>query len=136
MGIGLDLLSPGTQGDRTAEPCKIAWHGEHLPERQGEVLLSDEFAQKLKVSPGDTVTLIGSTMNGSMSIYNFMVSGTVSFGNHILDRGAIITDIEDARLALDMADATGEIIGFQQGGFYDNEAALKMADKYQCRLCG
>ena len=33
--------------------------------------MSEEFSQKLKVNPGDTITLIGSTMYGSMALYNF-----------------------------------------------------------------
>jgi putative ABC transport system permease protein len=129
VGIGLDILSSGTREIERLNLAKSLARGT-LPEKQGEILLSEEFSQKLKVNPRDTVTLIGTTMNGSMSIYNFVVSGTVSFGNEILDRGTIITDIGDARLALDMVDATGEIIGFQRGGFYDNEAAMTMADKF------
>ncbi|MDD4425303.1 MAG: hypothetical protein PHS40_05220, partial [Mariniphaga sp.] len=78
--------------------------------------MADQFSQKLKVNPGDEVTLIGSTMHGSMSMYNFKVAGTVSFGTEALDRGSIILDIEDARLALDMYDAAGELIGLFKTG--------------------
>jgi putative ABC transport system permease protein len=130
--MGIDLLSPESKEKERLNLEKSIVRGK-LPERQGEVLLSDEFARKLETGPGDTVTLIGSTMNGSMSLYNFVVSGTVSFGSQFLDRGAIITDIEDARLALDMADATGEILGFRQEGFYDNEEALKTAGMFNAK---
>ena len=40
------------------------------------MLMSDDFAAKLKVNPGDTVSLISSTMYGEMAIYNFTVAGT------------------------------------------------------------
>jgi putative ABC transport system permease protein len=56
-------------------------------------------------------------MNGSMTMYNFRVAGTVSFGTEALDRGSILVDIEDARLALDMFDAAGEVVGFLNTGF-------------------
>ena len=69
-------------------------------------------------------------MNGSMTIHNFVVSGTLSFGNEILDRGAVIADIEDIRDALDMNDAAGEILGFFRDGFYNDESALKIAEQY------
>ena len=66
-------------------------------------------------------------MNGSMTISNFSVSGTISFGNEMLDRGAVVADIEDVRAALDMTDASGEIIGFFNDGFYNDESALNIA---------
>ncbi|MBN2762891.1 MAG: FtsX-like permease family protein [Bacteroidales bacterium] len=135
MGIGLDLLSPGTQEVERLSLEKSLVRGKR-PEKQGEVLLSDEFSLKLKTGPGDTVTLIGSTMFGSMSIHNFVVSGTVSFGNDILDRGAVITDIGDAQLALDMTGAAGEILGFQKEGFYENDEALKIAGQFNEKYAG
>ncbi len=58
-----------------------------LPAGKGEILLSDAFSEKLKVVPGDKVTLISSTMDGSMAFFNFVVSGTVLFGIEGLDRG-------------------------------------------------
>ena len=94
-----------------------------MPGNKGEVLISEEFSRKLNVNPGDRITLIGSTMNGSMTIYNFAISGTLSFGTEVLDRGTVIADIEDVRNALDMADAAGEILGFSKNSFYDDEVA-------------
>ncbi len=75
-------------------------------------------------------------MNGSMTIYNFIISGTLSFGNEILDRGAVIADIEDVRTALDMSDASGEILGFFKDGFYNDESALKIAEKFNSAYSG
>ena len=69
-------------------------------------------SKNLGLSPGDDVTLLSSTMNGSMAMYNFVVAGTVRFGFAAMDRGAVILDIADARLVLDMEDGTGEILGY------------------------
>jgi putative ABC transport system permease protein len=44
-----------------------------------------------------------------------------------MDRGSIIADIEDIRIALDMEDASGEILGFEKSGFYENEKAETMS---------
>jgi len=69
-------------------------------------------------------------MYGSMAIYNFILSGTVSMGHEALDRGTIIADIEDVRLALDMDNAAGEILGFLEGGFYLDEIAVEETEKF------
>lgn len=94
-----------------------------MPHEANDVLLSEDFAQKMKLKPGDMVTFIGSTMNGAMTYYNFRVSGTVAFGAVALDRGAMIADIAAVRYALDMEDAVGEIVGFLPGGFYSRQEA-------------
>lgn len=128
-GMGLDMLGPSTLEPERLNIVKSIVRG-RMPDRQGEILISDAFANKLKISPGDKVTFLGSTMNGSMTIYNFVVAGTVSFGNEILDRGAVLADIGDARNLLDMNDAAGEILGFNNSGFYDDALALEMASKF------
>ena len=129
MGMGVDLLTPGS-----AEPGRLKLEKSlvrgSLPKNPGEVLLSEQFSQKLQVSPGETVTLIGSTMDGSMTFYNFVVAGTVSFGVESLDRGSVIADISDVQIALNMEDAAGEIIGIFRTGFYDNDLAKTMASAY------
>ena len=131
-GFAMDFLSPQSNEAERLELEKSLGSG-HLIQTPGEVLLSDEFAQKLQVKPGDEITLIGSTMNGSMTMHNFRVAGTVSFGIENLDRGSILVDIEDARLALDMYDAAGEIVGFLKTGFYENDKALESARLFNAR---
>ncbi len=129
MGMGIDLLSP-----RSSEAARLNLQNSvvtgRIIQNSGEALLSHSFAQKLNVGIGDVVTLLGTTMNGSMSMYNFKVAGTVSFGAEALDRGAIIADIADVQAALDMQDAAGEILGFFDSGFYDDEQAVELAGTF------
>jgi putative ABC transport system permease protein len=94
-----------------------------LPSKPGEILLSDGLATRLGVKPGATVTFIGATMYGSLVVQNFIVSGTVRFGITVMDRGAIIADIDDIRAALDMNDAAGEILGFFRDFVYRRDEA-------------
>ena len=101
-----------------------------LPSNKGEALLSEHFAQRLGIEPGDTFTLMGSTMNGGMAFYNLILAGTIRFGVDIMDRGSVILDIADARNALEMSDFTGEIVGFSKDGFYNDEQALLMAAQF------
>jgi len=129
MGIGLDLLTSGSPEIRRMNLQKSLVRGK-LPEIQGEVLLSEEFSNKLNVIPGDRITFIGSTMYGSMAIYNFILAGTLSMGHEVLDRGTIIADIKDVRIALDMDDAAGEILGFFNDGFYTDDVALRITEDY------
>jgi putative ABC transport system permease protein len=129
MGIGLDLLTPGSPEINRLNLEKSLVRGD-LPVSQGEVLLSEVFSKKLNVNPGERITFIGSTMYGSMTIYNFILSGTVSMGHEALDRGTIIADIKDVRIALDMEDAAGEILGFLEGGFYLDDIAVETTEKY------
>lgn len=115
-GQAVDLFSPNSKEAERMNIIKSIVKGK-IPEKPGETLISDDFAEKYKVSIGEEVTLFGSTMYGSMMFYNFTVSGTVKYGNQALDRGAIIIDVTDAQLALDMQDAAGEILGFLPEGY-------------------
>ncbi|MFO7574894.1 MAG: FtsX-like permease family protein [Bacteroidales bacterium] len=128
-GIGADLLTPGSSEPTRLNLINSLVRGT-LPSKPGEALLSEPFSQKLDVNPGDQVTLMGSTMYGSITMHNFVVSGTVMTGLDALDRGLIIADIEDVRMALDMEDASGEILGFFIDGFYDNDEAEALAKKF------
>jgi putative ABC transport system permease protein len=128
-GIGLDLLSPGSEEIKRLNLEKSLVRG-RLPASEGEALLSEMFSEKLDVDPGEKITFIGSTVDGSMAIYNFILAGTVSMGHEALDRGTIIADITDVRQALNMEDAAGEILGFFKGGFYDDELAASDAAKF------
>ncbi|MBN1614622.1 MAG: ABC transporter permease [Deltaproteobacteria bacterium] len=129
MGIGINLLAEGSPEAERLNLAGSLVRGT-LPRNPGEALLSEAFALKLGVNPGDAVTLLGSTMYGSMTMYNFVVSGTVSTGQEALDRGLIIADIEDIRMALNMEDASGEIVGFFRDGFYDDESAVRIAERF------
>jgi len=72
-------------------------------------------------------------MNGSMMFKTFIVCGTLNFGNAFLDRGAIFIDIKDAQLALDMDDASSEILGFFRDGIYDDLKAKQVEDSFNSK---
>lgn len=118
-GKAIDLLSPDSKEADRMNITKSIVKGQ-LPSSQGEALISDEFAEKFGVKIGDEVTIFGSTMYGSMMFKTFEVAGTISFGVSMLDRGAIIIDISDAELALDMENAASEVLGYFGDGPYDD----------------
>ena len=135
VGLALDIIS-GDSGEKERMQLSKALVRGKLPAAPGEALLSDEFASKLGINPGAEITFIGSTMFGGMTIYNLTLSGTVRFGISMLDRGAIITDLQDARLALDMQDACSEILGFNSVDYYDDELANHMSEEFNRELGG
>ncbi len=100
-----------------------------LPQDPFDVLIAQAMAKSYAINVGDQVTMMTSTVNGSMSFQNFRVAGMVVFGIAALDKGgAIITDIEGARIALDMNGGSTEILGFFKDDEYNGERALVVSD--------
>ncbi|MEE8479441.1 MAG: hypothetical protein V3S42_05450, partial [Candidatus Neomarinimicrobiota bacterium] len=129
FGFGIDLLSPGTTEITTMNIERALTRGK-IPEKPGEILISDDLALKLGIEPGESATLLGSTMYGSMTMHNFIVSGTLTFGMQAMDRGAMIADINDVQLALDMEDATAVILGYLPNNVYDLDQAEAIKQKF------
>jgi putative ABC transport system permease protein len=129
FGIAADILSPGSKEPERLGLAKGLASG-RLPERPGEILIGEELARRLGVGPGETATLIGATAGGSMAMYNFTVAGTVRFGAAALDRMGFIADLSDARTALDMEDAAGEILGLFKDSVYRRQKAEETAQAF------
>jgi len=128
----VDLLGAGSPEHEILNLEESMVRG-RLPSAPGEILLSEVFANRLDVDPGATVTLIGSTMYGSMATANFLVAGTIRFGVSAVDRGAVIVDLEDARWVLDMDDGAGEVLGFFEDQIFRPEEARRIADDFNSR---
>jgi len=129
FGYGVDLLSSGTTEISRMNIENALTRGK-MPEKPGEILISDDLATKLGIELGGDATLLSSTMFGSMTMHNFIVSGTLTFGMQALDRGAMIADIKDIQLALDMEDAAGAILGYLPNNIYDIEHAEVIKQKF------
>lgn len=134
-GLAIDLLSPDSPEADLLEIKDAVIKG-HFPSKAGEILISDEFANSLGVSVGETATLIGSSMYGSMAAANFTVAGTVRFGIAALDRGALVADLKDIQTALDMEDAAGEILGFSDDFVYRKEDAALISQQFNAKYEG
>ncbi len=129
FGIAADLLSPGSKEPELLNLERAVIRG-RLPEAQGEILVSEEFARNLDVGIGGTATLIGATSTGSMAIQNFTIAGTIRFGMDALDRNTMIADIADVQYALDMPDGASEILGFFPNLVYDDTRASLIAERF------
>jgi putative ABC transport system permease protein len=135
VGLAVDLLS-ATSPEPKLLNLKEALVRGRLPDRSGELIVSDDLATKLGVEPGALVTLFGSTMYGATATANFTMAGTIRFGITALDKGAIIADVADVQAALEMDDAAGEVIGLFRSGEFDGRAADKVAAQFNARYAG
>ena len=110
----MDLLSAASPepGILDMKPALVSGS---LPGKRGEILLAHDFASRLGITPGAAATMIVGTMNGATSTANVTIAGTFRFGTPAMDRAMVVVDIADARAALDMDDAAGEIVGFFRG---------------------
>lgn len=128
-GLAVDL-SEGSKEIERLDLNKILVQG-HLPQASDEILLSPGLMDNLQVEVGDEVTLISSSMYGSMVIHNFTVSGKIRFGIVALDRNMMIAPLEGIRYALNMEDAAGAILGyFKDPDEYDKNLTASMKEYF------
>jgi len=129
-GVGIQLL--GSEKEINRLDLKTKLFAGRLPQHPGEALISNELFEKMKLSIGDPVTLISSSMYGDMAMYNFTICGTLHFGIAALDKGVIYADVEDIRQALYMEDATGEMLGFFPDQ-YDDKLGRKIQQEFNTK---
>ncbi len=129
VGFAIDMLS-GSEDEIKRFGIRDGLIRGTLPQHAGEILISDKFAERLKINPGDEVTLLTASMYGGMVMQNFTVSGTVSFGVQALDRGAMIADLHDIQTALEMNDGAGEILGYSRDNIYHRKRMRIMAGAF------
>jgi len=128
-GMAINLLENSSkEADRMNIESSIVEGS--MPSKRGEAIIGYDFSEKLNVKIGNELTFFGTTMNGSMTFKNFIVSGTIRFGAGAMDRGALIIDITDAQEMLDMEDGTSEILGFSKLNVYDDEEASVLAANF------
>ena len=125
FGLGIDFFSRDSRQIEIWELEKCLING-HLPKNRDDVLVSTKLAKQLGLSIGNSVTLIGSTMDNAFTTYNFNVVGTINLFKGQADRQMMLVDISGARQALDMLDAASEILGYHNSLYYDDNEAVLM----------
>lgn len=133
MGLAMSIQSKES-GELQRLQLKKSLNKGRLPERSGEVILSDDYATKLNISPGEKITFFGTTMEGSMVFQSFEMTGTVRFGSPLMDKGTFIIDISDAQNMLDMENGTGELLGYFKDNRYDDQKALIISENFNTKF--
>jgi len=131
MGMGIHLLDSNDELKRMDLQSKLLIG--RFPTKAGELLITNELFQKMNLKLGDKVTLMSNSMYGEMAMYNFTVCGTLHFGTQALDKGLVVADIADVRMALNMEDAAGEILGFFNDSPYDDSRAVALANEFNAK---
>ena len=129
IGLGLSILGEDKGEIERLSIQKSIIRGS-MPKNPNEILLSEVFSKKLKINPGDEVTFFGSTMEGSMVFESFVMSGTVMFGNPVLDRSTFIVDFKKTQMILDMDNGSSELLAYFKTNFYDDKTALKIESNF------
>jgi len=136
VGMAVDMVAGRGGQELTRLGIARALVRGRMPAKPFEMLISDDFARKLGVAPGDQATLIGSTANGSLALQNLTISGTLRFGLPPMDRMAIIIDIADAQVILDMENSASELLGYFAGDLYDDTRATDYAERFNRTYTG
>ncbi len=129
IALGIDFFSNNSRQIEIWDLEKRLTAG-RFPEVANEVLLSTKLASRLGLKLGESVTFIGSTMYGAFTTFNFIVSGTFSLNMGSADKEMMLLDISGARLALDMENATSEILGYTHSLYYEDENAVNLRKEY------
>ncbi|WKK86077.2 FtsX-like permease family protein [Marivirga arenosa] len=129
--MAISILSDNNEIERLNIKNSVIKGG--IPTKSGDVLISNDFANKLDIKIGDEITYVGSTMYGSMAFQNYRVSGTVEFGNVGFDKGAIIMDVSDAQQILNMEDGATEILGYFGNSQYESDRANSIAENFNTK---
>jgi len=133
IGLAISILSEESGELQRLQLNKSLKKG-RLPKRSGEIILSDNYATKLNLSPGEKITFFGSTIGGSMVFQSYEMTGTVEFGSPLMDKGTFIIDIRDAQNMLDMENGTGELLGYFKDDKYDDQKALVIAENFNAKF--
>lgn len=133
MGLAMSIQNKES-GELQRLQLKKSLNKGRLPERSGEIILSDDYATKLNISPGEKITFFGATMEGSMVFQSFEMTGTVRFGSPLMDKGTFIIDISDAQNMLDMENGTGELLGYFKDNRYDDQKALIISENFNTKF--
>ena len=133
FGLGIDFLSNNSKQFKVWGIDDKITKGE-IFSNKNEILLSERLAERLNVNPGNIVTFIGSTMDGAFSTYNFLVSGIFNLNLGPIDKDMMIVDIKGAEIALDMENASSEILGYEKNLFFDDKETVFMRNEYNVQF--
>jgi len=132
FGVAADLFSPQSPEQSILNLQDVLVQG-RLPKQKGEIVISETLAQKLNVKPGETATFISTTMYGSLTATNFIISGTLHFGMAFMDHSTVIADLGDMQSVLDMENSAGEILGFSSSLIYQDGWPDQIASQFNER---
>ena len=119
IGLGLELNSNEGEEIKRLNLNKAISKGK-LPKSQNEILIGEEFANRIKIKPGDKLRILSQNKDNLPVSKEFVVAGTVKYGVQAMDNILIILNQNEAAKLLELENCCTEILGFLNSGFYDN----------------
>jgi len=130
--LGLDM-------DREAEylnPAGMAVNGN--PPRAGypEVMIGHEFAERLAINVGDTITVLGQTAYRSLGGLRLVVTDLASSGMSFLDNSMLVVPLDQAQELADLPDAATEILVFAHDPALAGPLAIQLMAELESIVTG
>jgi putative ABC transport system permease protein len=106
--VGLDLA--GEEG--YMDPARMVTAGRLPQPGRAEVLVGEGLADKLRLVPGDSLTLLGQTAWRSFGGLYVEVAGIGRSGMAYMDRALVVLPLDQAQLLTELDDAATEVLVF------------------------
>jgi putative ABC transport system permease protein len=128
LGVGVD---PGPEAAATLASDLVA-SGRYLQGDGGEdVVLGTGLAAALEVKPGDRVTLMATTPEGSLNAVDGVVAGLVDVKIKELNDRYLAGGIGLVSRLLQSAESVSKLVVFLRPGAKENEAAARLAKAFE-----
>lgn len=124
--LGLEL----TQEEGYLDPAAMVSEGRLPRAGAAEIMVGRRFAEKLQVSVGDTIVLLGQTAYRSLGGLSLVVSGLAVSGMAQFDNSVLIAPLDQAQELVDLLGGSTEIVVFVD----DPDAASALAHALQEEL--
>ncbi len=111
-------------------PAQMTASGRLPQAGRREIMVGAGFADKLGVSVGDSLTLLGQTAYRSLGGIRLAVTGMAATGMAALDRKMLLAPLDQVQLMAEMGDAATEILVFAD----DPEAADTLARRVEAAV--
>lgn len=111
VGMAIDLLSPDSRETERLD-LKDSLVVGRLPENSSEMVVGYQLAETLKLSNGDTITLIGQSFDGGLATDNYSIVGFIRFGVTSMDKRMAVMDITGAQRTFYLDDMVTDWLGF------------------------
>ncbi len=114
IGMAVQLLDPQSPERKRLQLEQSVIKGK-IPSRSKQILVGYQLAETLKLTIGDTATLMGQTFDGGLATDNYTVSGFIRFGVAAMDKKMVLIDLGDAQQTFYMENMVTDWLGFLPG---------------------
>jgi len=116
VGMALDFKSSDSFEIKRLHLVESLLKGK-LPLGKNEMIIGNQLAHSLKVSLGQSVTLLGQSFDGGLVADNYTIVGFIKFGVTTMDKKMVLIDLIDAQNTFYMDDTVTDWLGYFPSSF-------------------